>query len=111
MRLVYLESPFASATPDGRERNLRFARACMLDSLARGEAPFVSHALYTQCLDDQDPEQRALGMEAGFAWAARAEATVVYSNLGLSGGMREGIKRALDLGRPVEVRTLEGWDG
>jgi hypothetical protein len=104
MRLVYLESPLAGDV----ERNIAYARACMRDSLARGEAPLASHLLYAQpdILDDLEPAQRALGMDAGFAWAMRADATVVYIDHGISRGMQAGIDRALEAGRPVEYREI-----
>lgn len=102
--LVYLESPFAGDV----ERNTKYARACMLDSLKRGEAPFVSHLLYTQVLDDTDPLQRTTGIMAGFDWAAVATKTVVYTDLGVSGGMRAGLADATRRGRDIEFRTLGG---
>jgi hypothetical protein len=66
MRRVVLESPFAGDV----EANLKYARECMADCLRRGEAPIASHLLYTQpgILDDTKPEERKLGMEAGFTW-------------------------------------------
>ena len=72
MRLVIIESPYAGNVP----LNLLYLRACMRDCLSRGEAPFASHALYTQpgVLDDGDPAERAHGIEAGFAWRAVAHA-------------------------------------
>jgi hypothetical protein len=62
---VILESPYAGDV----EANMRYARAAMRDSLMRGEAPFASHLLYTQegVLLDSVPEERTLGIEAGFA--------------------------------------------
>jgi hypothetical protein len=107
VRLVVLESPFAGDV----ERNLAYARAAMADCLRRGEAPFASHLLYTQpgVLWDDVPAERHLGMSAGFAWNARADATVVYVDLGISLGMATGIADALRAGRPVEERTLPGW--
>lgn len=107
MRPVILESPYAGDV----ELNIRYVRACMADCFECGDAPFPSHALYTQpgVLDDNDPEQRKLGMEAGFVWGERADATVVYIDLGISRGMREGIARAEAVGRPVEMRRLPGW--
>ena len=65
MRLVIVESPYAGDV----EENVRYARACLADCLARGEAPFASHLLYTQpgVLDDDVPGERALGIAAGFA--------------------------------------------
>lgn len=102
MKLVILESPLAGDV----ERNQRYARACMLDCLRRGEAPMVSHLLYTQALDDDVPAERRLGIEAGLSWGRVAEATVAYTDLGISAGMQAGINRALSEGRPVFRRVL-----
>lgn len=106
-RLVIMESPFAGDV----ERNTRYARACMADCLARGEAPFASHLLYTQpgVLDDTVPEQRSLGIDAGLAWGLNADATVAYQDLGVSTGMQLGIDAADEAGRTVERRSLPGW--
>jgi hypothetical protein len=107
MRLVVIESPYAGDV----DRNLKYLRACMADCLARGEAPFASHALYTQpgVLRDEVPEERKKGITAGFAWGAFAAARVFYTDLGWSSGMRDGVKEARFLGQPVETRSLPGW--
>ena len=108
MKLVNLESPYAGDV----ETNLRYARACMRDSLSRDEAPFAMHLLYTQdgILDDDVPEQRNWGIEAGLAWARQASKTVVYTNMGITPGMELGIQRAIEEGRTVEYRALEYWN-
>jgi len=62
--------------------------------------------LYTQMLDDTIPEQRQLGIDAGLAWRRVADASVVYTDLGISRGMRFGFQLFLDDDRPVEYRTL-----
>jgi hypothetical protein len=76
-----------------------------------GDAPFPSHALYTQegVLNDDIPQERDLGIDAGLAIGARLEATVVYVDLGISRGMAMGIERAEREGRPVERRSLPEW--
>jgi len=104
MRLVSIESPYAGNVAE----NEAYARACMADSLRRGEAPIASHLLYTQpgVLDDTVPAERMQGIHAGFAWNAHAEATVAYTDLGISAGMASGIQAAIAAGRPVEYRTL-----
>ena len=110
MRLVVIESPYAGNTA----LNLRYLRACMADCLRRGEAPFASHGLYAQpgVLDDSDPAQRELGIEAGFAWREMAEATVVYTDLGVSRGMIAGLKHAQKLvtggDHAIEYREIGG---
>ena len=109
LKKVILESPFAGATKEEVERNIRYARACMRDCFNRGEAPLASHLLYTQpgILDDNDPDERNLGIEAGLLWGAEAEMTVVYIDFGISPGMKKGIDRAEREGRKVDYRSID----
>jgi hypothetical protein len=104
MRLVILESPYAGDV----ERHVEYARACVRDSLSRGEAPIASHLLYTQpgILDDNDATERQWGIEAGLAWKAVAHASVVYVDHGVSTGMKYGIRAAHAAGIPVEIRRI-----
>ncbi|NWN87208.1 MAG: hypothetical protein HLX51_01480 [Micrococcaceae bacterium] len=110
-KLVIVESPFAAPTAALQQRNLDYAREALADALKRGEAPFASHLLYTQpgVLDDEMDEQRAQGIAAGFAWMQRADYSVVYQDLGISGGMRQGIGAAYRVGLEVVYRSIEGW--
>ena len=105
MKLVVIESPFAGDT----ELNLAYLACCMRDSLRRDEAPIASHSLYTRegCLDDTLEAERALGIKAGFAWADKAELRAVYTNLGVSKGMEEGILHASKIGQPIQMRALD----
>lgn len=114
MRRVILESPYGSDDPKVVEENVRYARACMHDCLVvHGESPYASHLLYTQpgVLNDRQAEDRRLGIEAGLAWGAEADATVVYTDRGISTGMKYGIERAVEEGRPVEYRELPEYMG
>ena len=109
MSLVIIESPYTGNV----ERNLKYLRACMRDCLLRGESPFASHGLYTQegVLDDDDEEERMLGIRAGFAWKTVADRTVVYTDFGVTDGMQMGIEAAQHQGHSVEYRTLPaGWE-
>lgn len=101
---VILETPFAGDV----ETNLTYLRRCMRDCLLRGEAPFASHGLYTQpgVLQDDVREERAKGIRAGFAWRSMSVKTVVYTDLGITDGMRLGIEHAHDLSHPVEYREI-----
>jgi hypothetical protein len=116
VKLVVIESPYAGDV----EKNLRYVRACMKDCLYRGEAPYASHALYTQLgvLDDQVPDQRRRGIEAGFAWRNVAELVVFYEDLGWSRGMEAARTKLIEdnlvrTGMPMfwEIRKLAGWRG
>lgn len=111
MRLVILESPYKGLGTDAElqmEENITYTRACLRDSLLRGEAPIASHLLYTQpgVLDDDDKDERQHGIDAGLAWKRVADASVVYTDRGISLGMRYGIEAAEAAGIPVEYRKL-----
>lgn len=101
---VIIESPYAG----DRERNVKYARQCVMDSLLRGESPIASHLLYTQegMLDDDIPEQRKLGINAGLNWLDVADKHVFYIDLGVSPGMRTAAHRSVKLGKKVEFRKL-----
>jgi len=112
MKRVIIESPFGSHLEKVVQENLRFLRACLHDALVNhDEAPFASHGLYTQLgvLDDRDQSERMHGIHAGFEWRSCAEATVVYTNRGISSGMRYGIDDATRIGQQIIYRVLEGW--
>ena len=108
MKKVILESPYAGDV----QANVEYARLCLRDCLLRNEAPIASHLLYTQpgVLDDLIPSERAMGIEAGLAWGAGADMTVVYTDKGISRGMQYGIERAEKEGRPVEYRKINIGD-
>lgn len=101
---VVIESPYAGEV----DLNTMYTRFCMRDSLLRGEAPFASHLLYTQphILDDDDPEERAEGILAGFSWRNHAKMTVVYEDLGVTKGMELGMSHSRAIGIPVVFRRL-----
>lgn len=87
----------------------------MQDCLRRHEAAFASHLLYTQApnagfVSDDNTKAACIGreaaIEAGLAWGSRADKTVVYTDFGISSGMKYGIENARKANRPIEYRTL-----
>ena len=89
--IIIIESPYAGQV----ERNLIYARRAMRDSLNRGEIPFASHLLYTQpgILDDLNPDERKIGIEAGYAFWPHAFTLAVYQDYGISPGMKGAVDR------------------
>ena len=87
MKRVYVASPFRGATAEATRQNIVYARLCMLDSLERGEAPYLSHLLYTQVWAESD-DLRAAGLAAGTAWRRGSEYVALYIDLGVTDGMR-----------------------
>lgn len=86
--------------------DVKYLKKCCRDSVNMGEYPFASHLFYTQFLDEDIPEERKLWMEAVYRSMSQADQLVVYIDLGISGGMQLGIKRAKSLNLPVSYRSL-----
>jgi hypothetical protein len=122
--LVSIESPCAGRVPSwvrsrwlaalferfNRWRNMRYALACVRDSLSRGEFPYASHVFFDRrgLLDDADPNQRCSGMTAGLAWSTQATVFAFYVDRGFSTGMAAAHLAAIKAGARVEVRRLYG---
>jgi len=104
--LVVIESPWKAESTTEQIRNKTYALRCLKDSILRGEAPYASHLIYTQVLNEADDIERNLGMNIGFAWGSNATKTVVYQDYGITDGMNLGITRAIQEGRSVEVRSI-----
>jgi len=104
MKTVILESPYAGDI----ERNTEYARKCVRDSLLRGEAPIASHLLYTQpgILREEIPEERQHGIDAGHAWLRFAWLMAVYTDYGISRGMKAAMGRARELSIEIEERKI-----
>ena len=60
-KVVYIASPLSGDV----EQNLQFARQACRYAISEGVVPFAPHLLYTQMLDDSDPEERQLGIDMG----------------------------------------------
>ena len=58
---VYIASPLSGDV----KRNLQFARQACRYAISEEMTPFCPHLLYTQMLDDSDPEERQLGIDMG----------------------------------------------
>jgi len=104
--LVNLESPYGSKDLEERLTYLCYGRRALMDSLDRGEAPFASHLIYTQVLDDYNEGERELGISTGLEFYYAVAKCVVYADYGISRGMLRGIKFAVELGVPVEIRFI-----
>lgn len=118
MKKVLVETPFMykSDNPEeriiGQLRNITYVRHALHDCILRGETPYASHLILTQpgVLDDDNPDERKLGIDAGLEWGKAAEISAFYLDLGTSTGMIYGMQNAEKALRPIERRNLEGWE-
>jgi hypothetical protein len=108
IRRVIIESPYRALTAALSRRNITYAVSAMQDSIRRGEAPFLSHLLYTRALDDDRAVERTLGISLGYAWWDAAEAICFYCDLGWSDGMVDAKLQAESRHLVIEERYLRG---
>jgi len=105
MKRVVIESPYAGNI----KLNELYGRFCMHDCIVNhNESPYASHLLYTQkyVLRDNHPEERKLGIEAGFFWRNVADKTVFYTDLGMTKGMQLGVHDCAKKEKRYEIRKL-----
>jgi hypothetical protein len=99
MKRVMIECPYTA-----EEKSAEYARACVLDSLQRGEAPVAS--IFVRALTLRDEALGLAAFAAGHAWVGCAEILAVYGDLGVDDAMRASIAMAERLGVAVEARSL-----
>lgn len=115
--LVVLESPWAGLGADKATSLAKledcpaftYLRACIRDSLSRGEIPWASHAMLalTRALYEEDPDQRQEGIDVGKAAIKNLAGKVAaYTDHGISPGMKQAILWARMHGKPVEFRKI-----
>lgn len=112
-----MESPFAASDKATCEEHREYLEKCLLDCVLRGETPYASHKMLTDCLDDNDPGQRRIGINAGMAMSkiivSAGGKPVFYLDHGWSRGMQEARKHYQTLSIPYEERyiLLDNPDG
>jgi|SRR5215472_1691485 len=102
---VVVESPYAGDI----ERNKAYLNVCLYDSILRGEAPYASHKLYPDILNDDDPQERRLGIELGYTWLQAANLVAFYTDFGWSPGMLACLKelKTFRLRVPFDIRKVK----
>lgn len=102
MKPVIIESPYKG---DIKE-NMEYLQRCIRQSIFLKEAPFASHRMYTEALDDNAPEERKLGIQAGFEWMILAKAVIFCIDRGMSEGMHNALDHAVALGKEIIFRRV-----
>ncbi len=94
--LVYIISPYAGDI----ETNVAFAIRCCQMAIQQGYTPIAAHLLYPQILDDQEPKERAIGLELGLDILRHCAAAWVCGTR-ISSGMEGEIQEAQQQGIPI----------
>jgi len=95
--LVYVASPFAGDT----EYNISKARGYCRFAVANGCIPIAPHLLYPQFMDDDDKEQRELGIFFALILLGKCDELWVFGER-VSDGMAAEIAKGKKRGMPVK---------
>lgn len=94
-KLCYICSPYKGDT----ERNETYAAALTRAAVMKGYTPIMPHLYITKVLDDRNPQERAMGMEAGLHLLESCEAIMIGGLYGISEGMQREIEAANRMGK------------
>ncbi|MFP3153616.1 hypothetical protein LQZ18_04155 [Lachnospiraceae bacterium ZAX-1] len=98
MMIAYICSPYRAKNDEELTRNIEYAQELQRDALLKGYAPIVPHLSLTQSLDDNDPQERKIGIDAGLELLEICDGILVGDRYGISEGMEAEIKKAEELG-------------
>ena len=87
--IMYICSPYSGDT----ERNIKNAKRYSRFAVDKGYIPIAPHLLFPQFLDDDNPEERELGLFFGNALMSKCAEVWVFGSR-ISSGMEAEIKRA-----------------
>lgn len=98
--LVFICSPFAGNI----QRNTRRARDFCRFAASRNCIPIAPHLLFPQFMEEDDPEQRRLGIFFGLVLQKKCKEVWVFGR-NISRGMAVEIEKAKERGLPLRYFT------
>lgn len=114
MKRIFVCSRLAADSKYTFEQNLEFAKLCCRVVVKMGHAPYAPHLLCTQFLNDDDKQERKMGLEIGHLylkgchelWTFRRDSEDINST-----GMRQDISMAIEYGLPIKNLIIHPLTG
>ena len=101
-KIVFICSPFAGDIEGNTRRARRYGRFAVTEKAV----PIIPHLMYPQFLEEDDPEERQLGIDMGLTLLRKCNELWVFGNR-ISSGMRLEIARAKRWNIPIRYFTNE----
>jgi hypothetical protein len=95
MKTAYICSPYAGDT----KRNKQYARELTAHAIQLGYAPITPHLYITECLNDNEPLERDLGLKIAINLLQKCDAIYIGRKYGVS----EGMKAEIIIARSLEL--------
>lgn len=103
MKIAYICSPYRADDPATIRRNVNYAKELTRRAIKNYYAPITPHLYLTQALDDNDANERNVGLAAGIELLKKCDVLIVGNKYGISDGMRAEILEADALGLSIEL--------
>ena len=100
--LVFICSPYAGDIQGNTMRAKRYGRF----AVSKNTIPVIPILMYPQFLEDDDPDDRKLGLEMGLVLLERCREVWVFGER-ISNGMREEIDKAKKLQKVIKYFTID----
>lgn len=107
MKKVFICSPYRGDGKTTKETNEAVAALLCKLAISRGCAPYAPHLYLTKVLNDEKPEERQKGIEAGLAYLEVCDEVWICGNCGISEGMKTELRAAMKAGKPIKCVALE----
>jgi hypothetical protein len=98
MKTAYICSPYSGDI----KRNKAYARELTLKAIKDGYAPITPHLYITECLDDNDALDRALGLRTAINLLAKCDCIYIGRKFGVS----QGMKTEIIIARSLEIEEI-----
>lgn len=103
MSMYYICSRYRGSK-DRVAKHIEYAKALTREALLYDHCAIAPHLYITDCLDDSDPEERKIGLEAALEILKRCDVMAVGQRFGISEGMAAEIAEAKRLKIPILYR-------
>ena len=94
MKKVYICAPLGGNVPTNLQNAERYAKYALIC----GTAPVVPH-FYAECLDDNDPKDREIGLAAGMSLLWLCDEVWAFGDT-----VTDGMKAELQFGKSLNIR-------
>jgi len=105
VRTVYICSPYRAKTEEQLKQHIEYAKELTREALLRGDAPVTVHLYMTQCLTEEIPQEREIGLVAGQHIIEKCEAVIVGYRFGISEGMSQEMRIAKARGIKIQYHS------
>ena len=101
-KIVFICSPFAGDIEGNTRRAKRYGRFAVIEKAV----PIIPHLMYPQFLEENDPDERQLGIDMGLILLGKCQELWVFGSK-ISSGMSAEITKAKRWNIPIRYFTTE----